>query len=304
MKRPSGRQVRVREPQRTGQQVVWTLTEDTLPPDHPARRLWDAFGACDLRAFSRDAKAVRGVPGRSVRSPRMKLTLWGYAMVRGIVSAREIARRCHDDLAFRWIVGDMGRIHHSTLSDFRVGHRDALGALFDEVLTQLVARGALRLPAEDLAVDGMRIRADASAASFRDAEGLAQLREQVSVHVRAVMAQAERAEADPGESRPDVQAALNWQDRVAEAERACAQVAAVKARAKDRKRREVEARASSTDPDARWMKMPEKHLAPAYNAQFGVVGDRRGGPRTVVAFRLTQQGTDAEALPGLSDQAT
>jgi hypothetical protein len=303
MKTAAGRPVRVREPQRTGQKIVWTLTEDLLPPEHPARVLWEAFGRYDLSGFTLDAKAVQGTVGRCVRSPRMKLTLWAYGFSRGVVRARAIARLCATDLAFRWIVGDLERIHHSTLSDFLGSHREALQGLFTLVLTDLVLCGALRLPGLDLAVDGMRLRADASHASFRKAEALAQLREQVALHVRAVLAEAAEAERT-GTAKPNVQAALNWQDRVAQAERACVQQAAVKARAKDPKRKKVAPRASTTDPDARPMFLPEGYVAPAYNAQFGVVGDPLGGPRTVVAVQVSQKGTDAEALPALSDQAT
>jgi transposase len=297
------RAIRIREPQRTGQQVVWTLTDDLLPPEHPARVLWEAFGTYDLSGFTLGAKAVQGTPGRCVRSPRMKLTLWAYGFCRRVVHARAIARLCSTDLAFRWIVGALERIHHSTLSDFLSLHHDALQALFTDVLASLVACGALLLPGLDLAVDGMRLRADASTASFREAHSLAQVRAQVALHVRAVLADALDAE-NTGTARANVQAALNWQDRVARAERACAEVATVKARSKQRSRRKVAARASTTDPDARNMYLPEGYVAPAYNAQFGVVGHPLGGPRTVVAVAVSQKGTDAEALPELSDQAT
>ena len=50
---------RVREPSRHGQVVSFTLTDDSLPEDHPARLLWTLLGECDLRPFYRDAKAVQ-----------------------------------------------------------------------------------------------------------------------------------------------------------------------------------------------------------------------------------------------------
>jgi hypothetical protein len=82
--------VRVREPRREGQQVVIQIREDSLPLEHPARLLWEVFGMLDLKAFTAGAKAVQGTAAGALKSRRMLLTLWGYALVHGIAHAREI----------------------------------------------------------------------------------------------------------------------------------------------------------------------------------------------------------------------
>ena len=99
--------VRVREPKREGQEIVFVVAEDSLPLSHPARLLWTALGDFDLSAFVVDAKAVAHTAGRRVYSPRMMLTLWGYALSEGVVHARQIARLIHRDVTYRWIVGDV-----------------------------------------------------------------------------------------------------------------------------------------------------------------------------------------------------
>ena len=68
--------------------MVTRISEDSLSLEHPARLLWELFGMLDLSAFTTGAKAVQGVPGGALKSRRMLLTLWAYALVRGIVSAR------------------------------------------------------------------------------------------------------------------------------------------------------------------------------------------------------------------------
>src|ERR1700761_7941806 len=125
--------VRVKEPQRTGQEVRFVLAEDSLAPDHPARLLWTALGNFDLSGFTDGAKAIEGTVGRSVYSPRMMLTLWGYALLQGVIYARELDRRIQTDLAFRWIVGDI-LVKRSALADFRVRHRNALVDLLADVV--------------------------------------------------------------------------------------------------------------------------------------------------------------------------
>ena len=129
--------VRVREPKREGQEIVFVVAEDSLPLSHPARLLWTAFGDFDLSAFVDDAKAVDHTAGRRVYSPRMMLTLWGYALSEGIVHARQIARLIHRDVTYRWIVGDVD-VGRTRLSDFLGRHREALIDLLADVLGALM----------------------------------------------------------------------------------------------------------------------------------------------------------------------
>src|SRR5690242_17917333 len=104
---------RVAEPQRRQGVIRFEMPEDTLAAIHPARMLWEVVGMLDLSAFLRGVKAVDGTVGRKTLSPRMKLTLWLYAISTGVGSARETARLVGSDDAYRWIVGDLEVGHHS-----------------------------------------------------------------------------------------------------------------------------------------------------------------------------------------------
>lgn len=107
------RKPRVAEPQRRQAVIRFEMPEDTLPPAHPARVLWEVVETLDLRKFLLGVKAVVGTVGRKTLSPRMKLVLWLYAISTGVGSAREIARMVRSDDAYRWIVGDLG-VGHDT----------------------------------------------------------------------------------------------------------------------------------------------------------------------------------------------
>jgi transposase len=98
-------QPRVAHPQRQQAVIRFELPEDELAPSHPARVLWEVVGLLNLSAFLADAKAVVGVAGRATLSPRMKLTLWLYAISQGVGSAREIARLTVTDAATPLRVG-------------------------------------------------------------------------------------------------------------------------------------------------------------------------------------------------------
>lgn len=281
--------VRTREPVREQGVFRWEMPEDALPADHRARLLWRVLGTVDLSGFTQGAKAVEGRQGRDVVSVRMLLALWLYAISVGVGSAREIARRIHGDVAFRWIVGDQS-VGHAKLSEFRVGHGRALDKLFTDVLGTLLHQRLLSL--DLVAQDGTRIRASASAPSFRQARSLQECREQASLHVKAVLAEADDPEATEGEKKARLAAALDYQRRVEAA------IETVQQRQNEGKK---EPRASTTDAEARVMKMADGGFRPGYNVQLATAGAPIGGARTIVGLRVINVGSDMGSVSPMLD---
>jgi transposase len=283
---------RIAEPQRKQAVMVFEVPEDALPPTHPARLLWDVVGTLDLSRFLVGVKAVEGTVGRKTLSPRMKLVLWLYAVKEGIGSAREIARRVQTDAAFRWIVGDL-KIGHHCLSKFRIEHGAALDALMTDILASLMHKGVLSL--DLVAQDGMRVRADATAPSFRRLPSLLECREQAALHLKAVLAQADNPELTKAQVARREAAARDFQRRVEEA------ISTVEQLQKTRKPTDKPARASTTDAEARVMKMPDGGFRPAYNVQMATAGSEMGGPRTIVGVRVTNVGSDMGSVAPMLD---
>jgi transposase len=122
-----------------------------------------------------------------------------YAMLEGVSSGRELARLSVVHDAYRWICGGVSVNYHA-LNDFRVGNE----ALMDELLTDnvavLAAAGAIGV--ERVAQDGMRVRADAGAASFLRQASLDEHLRQARELVQTLKAQ---AQADPGRARRQAQ---------------------------------------------------------------------------------------------------
>ena len=281
--------VRMAEPMRSQGVIRFEMPEDTLPPAHRARLIWRVLQTLDVSAFSAKAKAVEGRAGRNVLSTSMLLTLWLYAISGGLGSAREIARRTVSDDAFRWIVGDK-EVGHSKLSEFRVSHGAALEKLMTDVLGVLLHKKLLSL--DRVAQDGTRVRASASAPSFRREASLLECREQAALHVKAVLAEAADPEASEGEKLARIAGALDYQQRVEAA------IATVQTLCNEEK----EPRASTTDAEARVMKMPDGGFRPAYNIQLATAGSELGGPRTIVGVLVTNIGSDMGSItPMLED---
>ena len=288
-----GGKPRIEEPQRMQAEVRFEIPDDAVPEHHEARTLWNLLGSLDLTAFGAKSGSVEGKAGRSLKSPRMLLTLWLYAIARGVGSAREIARLTKTDLAYCWIAGGVDVSHHK-LSQFRVGHGGALSALMTDVLASLLEKGLLSL--DLVAQDGTRTRAAASAPSFRTYGSLLNCREQAALHLKAVLAAADDPEHTKAQHARRAAAAHDFQERV---EAAIATVTELQTK---RKPADGPARASTTDAEARSMKMGDGGFRPAYNIQYAVAGSELGGPRTIVGVQVTNIGSDMGSLTPMLEQ--
>ena len=283
--------IRTREPVREQGVIRFEMPEDVLPPDHTARLLWRVVERLDLSAFDREAKAIEGRQGRDRTSTKMLLTLWLYAISVGVGSAREIERRQRSDAAFQWIVGDQ-KVGRTRLAEFRVDHIEALQKVFADTLGTLLKRGLASLGL--VAQDGTRVRASASAPSFRRLESLEECREHAALHLKAVLAEADEAD-DVRAQRAREAKARDYAARVDAAIEAIAELV-------EKGQGGQTPRASPTDPEARVMKMADGGFRPGYNVQLATAGSPVGGPRTIVGVQVTNKGSDYGSVAPILEQ--
>ena len=289
-------EARVLRPVRYQLQWLPRTLDEVLAEDHPARAIWGE--KLDLSAFYGSIKATLDRPGRSTTDPQVLLAVWLLATVEGIGSARRLARLCQEHDAYRWLCGGVP-INYHMLSDFRGAHPGALDELLTQIVASLTTAGAVTL--ERVAQDGMRVRASAGASSFRRQETL-------ETHLEAARAQVERLakereHPDPGVNQREraarERAARERVERVEQALDYLPQAQAAKERQQQTqaiaKRAKVSApRVSSTDPEARVMKMPDGGFRPAYNVELAT--DQAQG--IIVGVTVIKEGTDAgQALP-------
>ena len=91
--------------------------------------------------------------------PRMMVTVLLYAYCTGTYSSRKIAARLEDSVAFRFLAAE-NQPDFRTISDFRKRHSAALAGLFTQVLRLCRQAGLVKLGR--VAIDGTRIKANAS----------------------------------------------------------------------------------------------------------------------------------------------
>jgi transposase len=236
--------------------------DELIDVDHAARVVWEFVEGLDLSALYERIRAVEGHAGRSAIDARILMALWLYATLDGVGSARRLARLCQEHNAYRWLCGGVS-VNYHTLSDFRVQH----GAWLEEQLTvqvaTLMAEGLVEL--NRTAQDGVRVRASAGASSFRRCRTLEQCLHEAEEHMAALHQEREENPAVVHQRRQAAQERAA-RERRARIEAALDQLAEVEAQKKaDEKDK---ARSSTTDAEARVMKMPDGGFRPAYNGQF------------------------------------
>jgi len=239
--------------------------DDLIPDDHQVRIVWNYVEGLDLSPLLAKIQATEAHAGAPATDPRILMTLWLYATLRGVGSARELDRRCDPqcgEVPFQWICGEV-TVNYHTLADFRVSH----GELLDTLLTQSVAalrhEGLVKL--ERTAQDGVKVRASAGASSFRRRKTL---EEHLAEAERRVQTLKDELEADPAagnrrQKKARARAARERQQRLQRALQHLSEIEIHKKTSKDK-----EPRVSSTDADAHVMKMGDGGFRPAYNVQL------------------------------------
>jgi len=288
---PSGAP-RVLRPNRT--QLEWRPVdlEGVLPADHRARVVWEFVEGLDLGPLYQAIRAVEGHAGRPAIDPAILMAVWLYATLEAVGSARALERLCEHHDAYRWLCGGVA-VNYHTLASFRVGH----GAVLEQVLTHSVAvlMAAGQVPLERIAQDGVRVRASAGRGSFRRRPRLEAALAAAETHVAALRRE---VEADPAATTRRQRAAQERaaRERQARVQAALAELPALEAHAARRAKKDGGApravRASTTDPEARVMKMADGGVRPAFNVQLAA----DTASQLIVGVAVTNAGTDQGQL--------
>jgi transposase len=291
---------------------------DWLPDGHLAYFLSDTVDALDLNAFYEpyEGDGRRNSP-YDLRM-MVKLLLYGYAT--GVFSSRKIAKKLHEDVAFRVLAGENFPAHR-TLAEFRQRHLPVFQSLFVQVLE--VAREAGLLRMGTVAVDGTKVKASASKRKAMSYGRMTQDQERLKLEIAALTSRAAQVDAEEdaqygsdntGDELPEelrrreqrlgkIQEAIErLRSRQAVEDRAAGRKEAPSGAEEATKRREFgeppEKRQDNfTDPESRIMKT-SSGFEQCYNGQLAVDSESR----LILAAKVTQSGADHdELLPVLEE---
>ncbi len=292
------------------QQLLSARTiDELLEPDHPARAVWAYVEELDLTPWFDRIRARGSVAGRPAIDPHLLVSLWLYATLAGLTSARELADLCIRDDPFKWLAGGVS-VNYHTLADFRTDHPEFVEPLLKQSVEVLRQSGLIDLGR--IAQDGMRVRASAGAASFRRRETLERLLREAEAELQDLRRKLAAHAADPTAPRgivteptpagepelsPQEAAAMRHaRERVERVEQALERMPEREAKIKPGETKE--ARVSTTDPQATVMKMADGGFRPAYNVEYGTTCEGQA----VVGVDVVTVGSDQGQMPPMLDQ--
>ena len=298
-----GRELRLETAERRQIGFEMACIDDLLPVDHRARQVWDYVEGLDLSLLYGRVRTSSDTVGRPAIDPAILVALWLYATLEGVGSARLLDRLCTSDLAYRWLLGGVS-VNYHTLADFRTEAGPFLDELLSRSMASLIAAGAVGV--DVLTVDGLRVRASAGSGSFRSGGRLEELHGAAAETVRKLRSEIEE---DPGSAGRRLKArrlaaAEDRARRLEEARRAHAEIErrrkeeAREQRRKQPRKTDKPPRASTSDPQARVMKMADGGFRPAYNVQIKTTLEGSH----IVGLAISNSGSDRGQLGPAVDE--
>lgn len=289
-KKPVEGDLRLQRAHREQLELVPTNIDDLIAADHPARAIWQVVETLNLAKFTDGLRSRGENAGRPAIDPAILVTLWIFSTSQGVGSAREVARLTKEHSAYRWIRGQVDVSYH-TLSDFRVDHGEALDDLMAQVLAVLMRQDLVTL--ERTTQDGLKVRASAGGSSFHRRPTLDRCKREAKQQLARLKEELESAPQDAARKSARREAAAR--DRLDRVNQAIAELP--KAAELRKRRNPADARTSTTDPEARVMRMPDGGFRPAYNVQLTT--DTRS--RVIAGVQVTNRPTDFGLMQGAID---
>jgi transposase len=285
---------RIQKANRQQIEMRMAALDSLIAEDHKVRIVWEMAQEYDLSRFYERIEAIEGEAGRPAIDPLILIALWLYATTEGVGSARELARLCEEHIAYQWILGGVS-VNYHTLADFRVQYETELDEVLTENVAVLMSEGIVSL--ERTAQDGIRVRANAGSGSFRRQERLESFLIEAEKEVKALKEDGEKNDPEHNQRQHSAHKRA-VEERLVRIKKALEEVKKVK-KTKDQshksKAKQKEARSSTTDPEARVMKLADGGYRPAYNGQFSV----DVGSGIVVGVEATNQVDQGQMIPML-----
>ncbi len=312
--------------------------DSALPAEHQARAVWAFVQALDLQALYAQIRAVQGSVGRAPIDPAILMSLGLYATLDGVGSARELDRLCESDDAYRWLCGGVGVNHHTLgdfrvghaqwldgqltrnvaallsqglVSMNRVAHdgmrvrahagaasfrrRETLGQPMQDAQAQVQA--LKQEVADDPGAGTRRVRAARQRAATEREQRIACALEAMDEIDKSMSGKGKKRQADSPQADPARDETARTEP-VPDSQPVGEQTAEKQPKEAKQAKKPKEPRASSTDHEARVMKMADGGLRPAFNAQLAV----DTGTMIVTGVDLINSGSDMNQMLPMHEQ--
>lgn len=264
-------QMKLIGPSRNQMEMQINCLDTLLPHDHKARAVWQFVEEMNTDICFAYVNTFIGGDGRSTTSPKIIFALWLYSIMDGNFSGRKLEELCKNHNAYKWLAGG-APINRSMLNEFR--SKDQIK--FDELLTNCLAvmLKAGLIDEQDFAQDGTRVKANAGMKSFKRKESLEKLKAEISTYIKILREEECKSIYESREKDKKIRIEQERLHRVKAALEIFEKEKIIKQENTDKRKKKISEedlnniRASTTDPEARKMKMGDGGYRLAYNVQF------------------------------------
>lgn len=273
-------------------ELLPSYTADALEPSDAAFFVDEVVEGLDLQAFEHRYSAT----GERAYPPRMLLKLWLFGALSGVYSGREIARRLHYDLRFRYLAGEL-RPDFRTINRFRMVHVEDFREVFRQ--TVRIARQAGLGKLGRVAIDGTKIRANTSRSKAMSRGRMDEAEARLDDEIGQILMQIEEQNAAEDDEHGDGDGGGGLPEELQSREARRERIRAAREQLEAEKGEKLEDRhqKSFADPEANMMKTGEGSLTYCYNAQAAVSEDG-----IIVATELSATPRDEQSLEPVLDE--
>jgi len=286
---------------------------DYVPPGHVVHFVLNVVREqLDLKTILDKYEEERGYPPFH---PVMMVGLLLYSNTQGIYSSRRIARACQERVDFMAMTG-MQKPDFRTISLFRLRHLEELKGLFGQVLKLCRKAGLVKLG--HVALDGTKIRANASKHKSMSYGGMKRREEELKAEVDRWFEQADRIDREEDELYGKDRRGDELPDWVTDKQKRLEKIQQAKKELEAEARAEAEAppdpsktahkakptgvpedkkQKNFTDSESRMMKTRDGFIQ-GYNGQAAVDAHSQ----VIVAQQLNNNGSDMHQLISMLDQ--
>lgn len=274
---------------------------DCLPKDHICFAISNIVDGLDLNPIERTYSSQ----GASAYPPGALAKVLFLAYIQGIRSSRKIEAKLYQDIAFRFLSGNVTP-DHGTINLFRKNHLENLKDIFTQIIVLADNMGMVDLA--DISLDGTKIKANAGNDSTVNLKQIGDYKK----YFEKAMEEADQIDKeedkkygtgrgygampghliDPKARQAALEAAKKKLAKLKEAER---QIKEKQELAKNKEDKKLKKNTTSnlTDPDASLMKMKDDSFKVGYNVQIA------SSRQFIAAYDLDNDPTDSRSLPGM-----
>jgi transposase len=268
-----------------------------IQADHPVRLVDEILDRLDWTPYEAKYHGRRGQPPIH---PSVLAKILLFAMLRRLRSSRQIEYELKHSIDFMWLASGR-QIDHTTLSEFRREHSDALRDIFRQMIRLAIDLGLAKL--SELCIDGTRVLADANRYKTWTTERLERALAELDRQLAESLANLETADAVEQDLFGDGHAADKLPESVADLQARRSRLAALQeqTRAMDEARQQNgskgPAQLPKTDPDARVL--PNKEGG--YAANYTPMATVETGSGLLVHCEVVIGNVEHDQLPAIID---